>query len=121
MNTYVSDLLSSSLTPPGNLTGKRCAEPALLPQASPLPGSLGSPPGPGSPLQQCSLLLHQWMPPEAHAGAAATWWGSLSALRAQSGVANLAEGMESSRSRGVGIEASKPGGLVHGSPSMRGY
>lgn len=92
LNTYVSDLLSSSLTPPGNLTGKRRAEPALLPQASPLPDSHSLPPGPGSPLRQCSLLLHQWMPPEAFTAAASTWWGSHSGLRAQCGMADLEGG-----------------------------
>lgn len=89
MNTDVSDLLSSSLTPPGNLTGQRRAEPALLPQASPLPGSLSLPPGPGSPLWQRTLLLHQWMPPEALTAAATTWWESLSGLSAQYGMVNL--------------------------------
>lgn len=110
MNTYVSDLFSSSLTPPGNLTGQRRAEPALLPQTSSLPGPFSLPPGPRSPLQQRTLLLHEWMPPEALTAAAATWWESLSGLSAQYGMVNLEGTMRSSRSRGVGLEASRPGG-----------
>lgn len=114
MNTYVSDLLSS-LIPPGNLTGQRRAEPALLPQASPLPGPLSLPPGPGSPLQQRTLLLHEWMPPEALAAAAATWWESLSGLSAQYGMVNLEGAMRSSS-----LEASRPGGQKSWVPKYEG-
>lgn len=89
MDTWVSDLFSSSLTPPGNLTGQRWAEPSLLPQAGPLPGSLSLPPGPRSPLRQRSLLLPQRMPPEALTATAATRWESLSGLSAQYGMVNL--------------------------------